>query len=418
MEAAGAEKKIPPGGPGSRLWRFALEAATLISALALIFFAERADLAWFERHFMHSYLVPREHYAYKVALVRIGCAAVGLLLLVRGRTLVVERLHRWALGWSARLTAGERLAAVGRVALVLLVVTFIFEAVLRHTERRLERMRQTNPPLELRLGGAHPRYGWLPTPSQRTVAPLAGRDIEYSFNAQSVRVRSVQDVLDPALPTVLFTGESIGIGHGLQYAETYAALVGEQLGLQVVNLSVGGYACDQAYLRLADELPRYARPVAVVTLFLPALLDRTMRDYRPHLALDLQGQLALLPPAHGIFAELRLRKFLRNVIPYHSEAHNQAMLELVGALFTQTAQMARQRGATPLFLIPSLGPARPLAAHPEAWIIRNLFEARKLPYLLVDLDPAWTLPGDGHPDPRATRKLATAIARALSPAIK
>lgn len=418
MEASGAEKKIPPGGPGSRFWRFALEAATLISALALIFFAERADLAWFERHFMHSYLVPREHYAYKVALVRIACAAVGLLLLVRGRTLVVERLHRWALGWSARLTAGERLAAVGRVVLVLLVVTFLFEAVLRHTERRLERMRQTNPPLELRLGGAHPRYGWLPTPSQRTVAPLAGRDIEYSFNAQSVRVRSVQDVLDPALPTVLFTGESIGIGHGLQYAETYAALVGEQLGLQVVNLSVGGYACDQAYLRLADELPRYARPVAVVTLFLPALLDRTMRDYRPHLALDGQGQLELLPPARGFFAELRLRKFLRNVIPYHSEAHNQAMIELVGALFTQTAQLARQRGATPLFLIPSLGPPRPLAAHPEAWIIRNLFEARKLPYLLVDLDPAWTLPGDGHPDPRATRKLATAIARALAPASK
>ena len=47
------------------------------------------------------------------------------LLLVRGRTLVVERLHRWALGWSARLTAGERLAAVGRVALVLLVVTIL-----------------------------------------------------------------------------------------------------------------------------------------------------------------------------------------------------------------------------------------------------------------------------------------------------
>lgn len=418
MEAAGAEKKTPQAARAFQVVGFAFGAATLIFALALIFFAERADLAWFERHFMHSYLVPREHYAYKVALVRIGCAAVGLLLLVRGRTLVVERLQRWFAGWSARLTAGERLAAVGRVALVLLVVTCLFEGVLRHTERRLERMRQTNPPLELRLGGAHPRYGWLPTPSQRTIARLADRDIEYSFNAQSVRVRNVEDVLDPARPTVLFTGESIGIGHGLQYAETYAALVGEQLGLQVVNLSVGGYACDQAYLRLADELPRYARPVAVVTLFLPALLDRTMRDYRPHLVLDREGALALLPPAHGFFAELRLRKFLRNVIPYHSAAQNRAMLELVGALFAETAQKARQRGATPLFLIPSLGPPRPLAAHPEAWIIRSLFEARKLPYLLVDLDPTWTLPGDGHPDPRATRKLATAIASALAPAIK
>ena len=409
-----APQPSPPAFFSPRAVRFTVEAGGVIAACALILLAERADLAWFERHFMHSYLVPREHYAYKVMLARVFCAGLGLLLLVRGRTLLCGRITAWLL----RRTGGARRAAAGRIALALLAATLLFEGVLRHTERRLERMRETNPPLELRLGGAHPRYGWLPTPSQRTVAPLAGRDIEYSFNAQSVRVRSVQDVLDPALPTVLFTGESIGIGHGLQYSETYAALVGEQLGLQVVNLSVGGYACDQAYLRLADELPRYARPVAVVTLFLPALLDRTMRDYRPHLALDSQGQLALLPPAHGFFAELRLRKFLRNVIPYHSEAHNQAMIELVGALFTQTAQLARQRGATPLFLIPSLGPPRPLAAHPEAWIIRNLFEARKLPYLLVDLDPAWTLPGDGHPDPRATRKLATAIARALSPAIK
>lgn len=411
LEAAGDEKTDAAPARGVRL---ALAAATLTLALAFIFFAERADVAWFERHFMHSYLVPRAHYAYKIALLRIACAALGLLLLVRGPTLVVAPAHRW---WVRR-PAAERLAAAGRVALVLIVVTLLFEGVLRHTERRLEQMRKSNPPLELRLGGAHPRYGWLPTPSQRTIARLADRDIEYSFNAQSVRVRSVADVLDPARPTVLFTGESIGIGHGLQYPETYAAQVGEQLGLQVVNLSVGGYACDQAYLRLADELPRYSRPVAVVTLFLPALLDRTMRDYRPHLVLDPQGALTLLPPAHGLWAELRLRKFLRNVIPYHSEAHNQAMLELVGALFSETARLARARGAAPLFLIPSLGPPRPLAEHPEAWIIRSLFEARKLPYLLVDLDPSWTLPGDGHPDPRATRKLAAAIAQALAPVVK
>lgn len=404
-----APQPSPPAFFSPRAVRFTVEAGGVIAACALILLAERADLAWFERHFMHSYLVPREHYAYKVMLARVFCAGLGLLLLVRGRTLLCGRITAWLL----RRTGGARRGAAGRIALVLLAATLLFEGVLRHTERRLERMRETNPPLELRLGAAHPRYGWLPTPSRSTVAPLEGRDIEYSFNAQSVRTERPDDLIDPRRPTVLFTGESIGVGHGLRYPETYAAQVGAMLGVQVVNLSVGGYACDQAYLRLADALPRYERPVAVVTLFLPALLDRTLRDYRPHLALADSGELRLLPPAEGVWASLRLRKFLRNVIPYHSDRQNQAMLDLVGTIFAETARQAREKGAAPLFLIPSLGPERPLRAHPEAWIIRELFEARKLPYVLVDLDPQWTFPHDHHPDPRAARKMAEAIVQAL-----
>lgn len=363
---------------------------------------------------MHSYLVPREHYAYKIVLVRLGCAALGVLLLVRGRTLLARRIA----AWFARRSAREQLLALGRMALGILAAGLIGEAVLRHTERRLARMRMDNPPLELRLGAAHPRYGWLPTASLSTTVPLAGRDIEYSFNAQSVRTERSDDVLYPGRPTVLFVGESIGVGHGLQYQETYAAQVGAMLGVQAVNLGVGGYACDQAYLRLVDELPRFERPIAVVTLFLPALLDRTLRDNRPHLALADKGALVLRPPADDLWAALRLRRFLRNVVPYHSDRQNQAMLDLVGAIFTETAKLARQKGAVPLFLIPSLGGSRPLREHPEAWIIRELFDARKLPYLLVDLDPTWTIPHDGHPNPQAAHKIAEAIVHALAQARK
>lgn len=401
-------------GGASRAIRLAAEAAILLLACAFILWAERADTAWFERHVMHSYLVPREHYAHKIVLARVGCAALGLFLLLRGSKLFAGRIAGWlAVPDREAREARPRLAAAGRVALALFAATALCEGVLRHTERRLDRMRQENPPLELRLGAAHPRYGWLPTPSLATVVPLAGRDIEYSFNARSVRTARPDDVIDPARPTVLFAGESIGVGHGLRYAETYAAQVGAMLGAQTVNLSVGGYACDQAYLRLADELPRYERPVAVVTLFLPALLDRTLRDNRPHLALADRGGLVLLPPAQGLWATLRLRRFLRNVVPYHSDSQNQAMLELVGAIFSETARLAREKGAAPLFLIPSLGAPRPLDDHPEAWIIHELFEARKLPYVLVDLDPAWTLAHDGHPDPRAARRMAEAIVHTL-----
>ena len=47
-------------------------------------------------------------------------------------------------------------------------------------------------------------------------------------------------------------------------------------GIQSANLAVHGFGSDQAYLRLAIELPRFRQPVAVVSLFMTALFGRNL----------------------------------------------------------------------------------------------------------------------------------------------
>ena len=96
--------------------------------------------------------------------------------------------------------------------------------------------------------------------------------------------------VDAARPTLLFTGESIIAGFGLPWDQTIPALVGASLGLQSANLAVPDYSNDQSYLRLAAELPRFQKPVAVLTLFMPSLLDRNLLSNRPHLGAGLVWQ--------------------------------------------------------------------------------------------------------------------------------
>ena len=65
-------------------------------------------------------------------------------------------------------------------------------------------------------------------------------------------------------------------GEGLTWEESVPAQVGAMMGIQSANLAVHGFSSDQAYLRLETELPRFRRPVAVVSLFMTALLAGTL----------------------------------------------------------------------------------------------------------------------------------------------
>jgi hypothetical protein len=111
---------------------------------------------------------------------------------------------------------------------------------------------------------------------------------------------------------LVFTGESIIAGFGLAWDETIPARVGTLLGIQSANLAVSDYSNDQSYLRLAAELPRFHRPVAVLTLFSPALLDRNLLSNRPHLGPGLIWQ----PPQE----HWRLAALLHWLVPYRGAA--------------------------------------------------------------------------------------------------
>ena len=100
-------------------------------------------------------------------------------------------------------------------------------------------------------------------------------------------------------------------GEGLTWDESVPAQVGAMLGMQSANLAVHGYGTDQAYLRLQAELPRFRRPVAVVSLFMTTLFGRNLDDDRPHLGPGLAGCPA---SPHG-----RLRSLAQLLVPYRSD---------------------------------------------------------------------------------------------------
>ncbi len=208
---------------------------------------------------------------------------------------------------------------------------------------------------------------------------------------------------------MILTGESTAVGHGLQWPDTFAARLAEKLPVQIVNVAEGGYGSDQAHLRAIDALPRFAHPVAVVTLVLPVQLHRNIQDDRPRLVVR-DGALVIEPASRSPF---RLRQVFVDEVPYLSEAKLERSLDLTRRILHATADAARARGAWPLFVVPSVGPPRPPEARPEAFVVRALLD--DLPHVVVDIDRVHLIPGDGHPDAGGAARIGDAIAAALAP---
>jgi len=245
------------------------------------------------------------------------------------------------------------------------------------------------------------KLGWTFAPVRDGRAVVGGRNIFYAIDFRGYRVRSRDTPIDPNAPTILFTGESIVAGYGLNWNESIPAQVGTALGMQSANMAVFGYANDQAYLRLATELPRFRRPVAVVSLFIPSLFVRNLGDDRPHLDADLKWY----PGVHRLW----LSALFHFLVPYHSEAEIDRGVRATRAVLAATAALARQHGAVPIVVDAQFGPETPV----ERALRRRVLEEPGMAYVQVPLDPGWRLKGDLHPDPRAAHAIAIAIAARL-----
>lgn len=361
-------------------------------AAALFWFAAIANDAWFERHVVvPAYRLAPPHWV--LPTLRFGVLGLGLLLAA------------CAVAASRRATAG----GVARAAVALALSVCVSELVLRFLQRPEPEM--PNPRLEWILGVPDARTGWAFVPHRTMDLPRRGhqRTARYAIDAHGDRAPSQDWVEDPQAPTVLITGESTAVGHGLQWPETFAAQLAEKLRVQVVNVAEGGYGSDQAHLRAVDALPRFAHPLAVVTLVLPVQLHRNIQDDRPRLVVR-NGALVLEPASRSPF---RLRQVFVDEIPYLSEAELQRSLKLTRAILHATADAARARGARSLFVVPSPGPPRPTDAHAEAFVVRALLD--DLPHVIVDIDPSHLIPGDGHPDAAGAGQIADAVAAVLAP---
>lgn len=385
--------------------RLVLETLIALCGVACLWFAWHADVRWFQRHvLLLSFSVSPLgwwfcHYGRYVGL------GLGLLLLLFVRPRAGRSL--------AASTLGEALGRSAGIVIAVLLSLGVTEGALRLIKQRVESRRRAEGQAGVvswnRTCILHPRYGYVFAPSQETVQHIGGRDVPFAVDAQHNRASSVTSRLDPRQPTILFAGESITAGSGLHYDETFPSLVGRAFGAQVVNLGVFGYGSDQAYLRLVDTLPRFEQPMAVVTLFLPGMLSRNFLHWRAHLDFDAQGQLTVQPP----YERFELVRLFAEKVPFWTDATINRSLALTRAIFIDTAAKARARGAQPLFVIPSSGPKFPREQRPDWWILRDLFEANGLPYLIVDLDEKSEIPGDGHPNPRGARIIADAVIVAL-----
>jgi hypothetical protein len=361
-----------------------LVAATGVAS-ALAAFA--CDAAWFQRHIALPCFYPAPP-PWLHSTIRAGLAAVALLLLAAARPL-------------GRRTTG---AGTARVSLAVLLALGAAEWMLRHFDWTAPALRSKR--LEYRLGREDARYGWALLPSKTTL--LGASRVRYAVDAWGDRAASDRAAPDPARPSLIVAGESIAFGYGLEYEQTFAAVLGRELDLQVVNVGVGGYGTDQAALRLEDALHKLERPVAIVQVFVSAQLQRNVRDYRPHLALR-DGALALVPRASGLFAGLRMRDMVVNETPVLFEWQLRESLAVTRAMVLDVGARVRARGAALAFLVVSFG-AR---SDEEERLVQAVFAGAEVPFVEVQVDTAHLLPYDGHPDAVASRALAAAAASAL-----
>jgi hypothetical protein len=351
---------------------------------ALVVAAIAANQRWLDHHFLPSFYLQRDWYVSLETMVRAVILVTGASM-----ALVVRRRIGQAVGRSP----GRTLQVIIAAALAL----GASEIVLRRTHPRpTEWVLPEEEPRRI----ADPRLGWVVAPAHTGHRNIGGRRVEYAVDRLGYRASRADEPIDPSRPTIVFVGESVMFGEGLQWDETIPAQVETMLNVQSANAAVHGYGTDQAYLRLERELPRFRQPLAVVSLFMTELFGRNLDRDRPHLG----PGLVWLPPEHGA----RIASLARFLVPYRREATVTSGIAATRDVLRATVELTRAHGATPLIVVPHFG-----SEDQAQRALRTRILDDALPSLLVSVDESWHLAGDRHPNARAAHAIASAIAAKL-----
>jgi hypothetical protein len=356
--------------------RKSAQAAILLAVLALLALAWHCDEACFDEHVFlpQQFFIPANRGI--VFWCRTMAVTTAVLLL-----LLVPFLPRGA--------------AARRLLLALLLALPAAEGVLRWRMRRL-----IHPELAAAmdaLTAPHPRYGLTLAPSMDRVQPMSGRAIRFRTDGEGRRISDA--AIDPALPSLVFTGESTVAGFGLQWDETFPALLGARLHLQVINLASPAYRTDQSWLRLRDALPGLRRPVAVVGLFMPGLLGRSFAGRGHPLARRSPSggiEIAALEPSN-LLQRSGVYQLWRHL--YWSDAEFDEGLGSLATVLRDMTALAEARGAPCIFLVTGRTPQS---------MVHGLFEAQALDYVVVEV-PQRELLEEGHPNPAGSIRIADAL---------
>ena len=359
------------------------EALVALTGLGLIVLAIDLTQSWFDHHLLPSFYLMRRWYVFLESSSRVVLALAGVFLLLVAR----PRLGR---------LAADRPSPVIAAAVAAILAIGAGQLVLSWRRPSTWLLASVEP-----LRRPDPRLGWTFVPAREGHKTVGRRTITFAFDTAGYRVRSVNEPVDPARPTILFAGESVMAGEGLHWDETIPAQVGALMNVQSANLAVHGFATDQSYLRIESELPRFQRPLAVVTLFMPALLGRNLDDNRPHLG---PGLIWLPPVRHT-----RLMSLATLIVPFRRETTVERGIAVTSEVLRAAAALASARGATPLIVVPQFNREDDV----ERTLRRRILDDAGLAYVFVEFDDGWRIPGDLHPNAATARRIATAIADRL-----
>ena len=371
----------------SRTRRAAAETLAVVAGAAALACAIAATPAWMQRHFLPDLLFKLKWqllvlWACRAIAAVVGAALVGPLRPQLGR-------------YFARTPISRVPADIAPVLIAIALALGASEFVLRAFPA-LSQIDPVGEPYRIR----DRVLGWAPVPNHVGHDTVAGRPIVYATDAAGYRNAPGAPPADPSKPTILFAGESIMLGFGLNQPESIPAQVQAMTGVQAANLAVDGYATDQAYLRLNAAWPRFERPAAVVFLYTPEVFHRTLDIDRPHLSEDLVWR----PPAD----QGRLMKVWRWLVPYRTDADIARGAALVREQLLAAQNLAASRGAPLLVLLPRFAPETPL----ERRLRAEILDRPAIPYLMIPVKTV--LPHEIHPDPASAQDIAAQVAAWLT----
>ena len=97
-------------------------------------------------------------------------------------------------------------------------------------------------------------------------------------------------------------------------------------------------------------------------------------------------------------------------MPYRGDETIERGVKVTRDVLRSTIELARARGAVPIIVVPQFTPEE----SEEREIRNRVLDEAGLPYVWVELDASWQVPGDRHPDARAAHAIAVAIANKLA----
>jgi hypothetical protein len=364
-------------------------AATLLGAagLACILTAAMVPDSWVAHHFLPDFAISPFGRFLREVLERAALALAGALLVKTAIVLVrlTPAARRAKLGAFARIAVAAALGVGAGEALLPYAYPRVFEALTAGAE-----------PLRF----PDPMLGWVNAPARTAEVTVADRTIVYAIDPDGNRIGSSSHP-EPDAPAIVFSGESYIFGYKLPWDETVPARVGAHLAVPVINLAVAAYSNAQAYLRLKQMLPRIKHPTAVVSIFLPLTFRKDLDHSRPWLDASLTW--------HPAETRFRIALLARWLFPYTSASDVAQGAASVRAMLHASAELAQARGARHVIVVP-----RTVPEPPEERIVREtVLDQAGINYLLVDLDPAWHIPDDRHPDARGAEAIAERISAAL-----